>query len=215
MVALFGRKEAPYLISTDRYELRLTRHRAARGDLPVALICRRPLACGVGQITGTFPPVLCPIERGASRSSRNVGCGMRWTLVVRLDERTDKRTAKPRGSDISTLISTRRQRLRVALGMVARKPDHQEERGAAVKTIRAGKAGSLRRTCGDYARVLHSFGREAAGVQKHPAFPAPSAFWRDTDFRQSSGETGREKAEVCLGGAVHPSRRPPAAGSSG
>jgi hypothetical protein len=52
------------------------------------------------------------------------------------------RTAKPRGSDISTLISTWQQRWRVVLGMVARKPDHQEERGAAVKTIRAGKAGN-------------------------------------------------------------------------
>ena len=53
-------------------------------------------------------------------------------------------------------------------------PITRESAKEAVKTNRAGKAGLFRRTCGDYARVLYSFGREAAGAHKHPAFPAPS-----------------------------------------
>src|SRR6516164_9461283 len=47
---------------------------------------------------------------------------------------------------------------------------------SAKKTVnhRAGNAGSFRPTCGDFARVLLRFAREAAGAAEHPAFPAPS-----------------------------------------
>src|SRR5882724_8947105 len=36
--------------------------------------------------------------------------------------------------------------------------------------------GDLGGTCGDYARVLFHFAREAAGAAAPPAFPAPSVF---------------------------------------
>ena len=65
------------------------------------------------------------------------------------DERRQARTAKSCGLDASTLALTRQECFRIPPGMVARKPDHQREHEAAVKTNRAGKAGSLRRTCGD------------------------------------------------------------------
>ena len=34
----------------------------------------------------------------------------------------------------------------------------------------------IRLTCGDYARVLFYFAREAAGAAVHPAFLAPSVY---------------------------------------
>jgi hypothetical protein len=40
-----------------------------------------------------------------------------------------------------------------------------------VKTIRAGNAGPIRRTRGDYARVLFSFARETAGAVDAPGIP--------------------------------------------
>ena len=79
-------------------------------------------------------------------------------------------------------------------------PITRESAKEAVKTNRAGKAGLFRRTCGDYARVLYSFGREAAGAHKHPAFPAPSI--DEGPFRQSSGKTCRENAEPRLVGCL-------------
>src|SRR5579871_6649609 len=57
---------------------------------------------------------------------------------------------------------------------VATKPDHRGEHEAAVKTIRAGKAGNVRRTCGGLICVLFVFARGAAGALACPAFPAPS-----------------------------------------
>jgi len=42
----------------------------------------------------------------------------------------------------------------------------------------------LRRTCGDYARMLPSFAYEAAGAAKRPALPAPSVFLRVTNLHQ-------------------------------
>jgi hypothetical protein len=45
-----------------------------------------------------------------------------------------------------------------------------------VKTIRAGNAGPIRRTCGDYARVLFSFARETAGAVGAPGVPCALFF---------------------------------------
>jgi len=47
----------------------------------------------------------------------------------------EARTAKSCGPDASTLASSERQCLRIALAMVTRKPDHQGELEAAVKTV--------------------------------------------------------------------------------
>ena len=57
----------------------------------------------------------------------------------------------------------------------ATKPGLRGEREANRKTIRAGKAGVNRRTCGGLTRMLFHFACEAAGANGHPAFPAPSS----------------------------------------
>src|SRR5215475_15626779 len=44
-----------------------------------------------------------------------------------------------------------------------------------------GSAGLLRRTRGDYARVLSSIRTRGCGCEKHPAFPAPSSIEGDAD----------------------------------
>jgi hypothetical protein len=64
------------------------------------------------------------------------------------DECANKRTAKSCGLDASTLALTRGNALHCA-GMVTTKPITRESTKEAVKTIRAGKAGAFRRTCGD------------------------------------------------------------------
>jgi hypothetical protein len=74
-------------------------------DLPVVPICRRKfgLRCRANHQHLSARPV--PAERGVSRSSQNVGRGMRWTLWR--DRRTrSRRTAKSCGPDISTPISS-------------------------------------------------------------------------------------------------------------
>jgi hypothetical protein len=82
------------------------------------------------------------------------------------------RTAKPCGSDPPTLGSSFAA---IRKAMVANRPGHQEERGAAVNTIAQGMS-MFRLSCSDYACVLLIFAHKAAGAAKHPAFPAPSAF---------------------------------------
>ena len=75
-----------------------------------------------------------------------------------------------------------------------------------VKTIRAGNAGPIRRTCGDYARVLFYFARETAGAVDAPGIPCA------LDFEGGCHQLGR----ACVAGgrtrvaslfAAHPSRR--------
>ncbi|WP_284423840.1 MULTISPECIES: hypothetical protein, partial [unclassified Bradyrhizobium] len=56
----------------------------------------------------------------------------------------DARTVKSRGPDIPKLISTHVEALGFAWGWWPTSPAHQGEREAAVKTSRAGRAGSYR-----------------------------------------------------------------------
>jgi hypothetical protein len=116
-------------------------------DLPVALIRRSLSACGVGQIRSIFSPVSRPKKRGVSRSSRTLGAGCDGRRQRTRRLRFALRTAKSCGPDIPTLISgatrerchPRRQQSPVS-GASTKEP---------VKTIRAGKAGNVRQTCGD------------------------------------------------------------------
>jgi hypothetical protein len=73
--------------------------------LSVQIFSQKYLACSVGQITATSFGHPVPLKRGASRSSRTLGAGCdgRGRCKRRM-HRT--RTAKPRGPDISTLISS-------------------------------------------------------------------------------------------------------------
>jgi hypothetical protein len=85
----------------------------------------------------------------------NVECGMRWTALLANDERGQGRTAKSCGPDVSTLTSSWRQCLCIALTTVTKRPDHRGEREGNRKTIAQGMpvAGF---TCSDFARVLFS-----------------------------------------------------------
>jgi len=64
----------------------------------------------------------------------------------------------------------------------------------------AGKAGRFRLHL--YAAVQFpdaSRAQRTAGASRHPVFPAPSCRKRGEEMRQSSGETRREIASVCVG----------------
>jgi len=76
-------------------------------------------------LLGQISALGCPShpKRGGSRSSRTCG-GMRWTRIAAQDERRETRTAKSRGPDIPTLISSLSRLLQA---MVPIKPGHQEE----------------------------------------------------------------------------------------
>src|SRR5579871_597365 len=64
---------------------RLDTSLSPQSDLPVALICRRPFACDVGQIKG-IDSVVSRSPRGALRIVRNVARGMRWPQDCAQDE---------------------------------------------------------------------------------------------------------------------------------
>jgi len=86
-------------------------------------------------------------------------------VATSTDDDVGSRTAKACGPDASTLASTRRQCLRIALGTVARKPDSPgRARHRPLKPFACGNAGLLWRTRGDFACVLFIFAREAAGA---------------------------------------------------
>src|SRR5882724_2850361 len=55
--------------------------------------------------------------------------------------------------------------------------------------------GDLGGTCGDYARVLFHFAREAAGAAAPPAFPAPSVSGQ-THMHHSGTNVPRESRHV-------------------
>jgi len=74
---------------------------------------------------------------------------MRWTLFARKTNALGKRTAKLRGSDVSTLTSSWRQCSRIAPVTATRKPDRREERGISRKAIARGMPGVSGATCGD------------------------------------------------------------------
>ena len=96
--------------------------------------------------------------------------GMRWTRVTH-ETSALSRTAKSCGPDAPTLASSRWDD---PLTMVATKPGSPgRARRKPLKPLRR-EGRMLRLTCGDYARVLSSFAREATGALSTPAFPAPS-----------------------------------------
>jgi hypothetical protein len=126
----------------------------------------------------------------------NVERGMRWTRAFVNRRVTELRTAKSCGPDISTPISTRRQRLRVAPGMVATKPDHQGEHEAAVKTV-------AQETPDDPALpvvttlVCLLFCTRGCGCDRRPAFPAPSVFFEGFRHIARTQKARRENLLSC------------------
>jgi hypothetical protein len=69
-----------------------------------------------------------------------------------------------------------------------------------VKTVRAGKAGDFRLTCGDYACVLFIFAREAMGASGTRLSLRP-LFVRAFGFKNLGASRG-EKAELCIAASV-------------
>ena len=90
-------------------------------------------------------PVPCPIERGVSRSSRNVGCGMRWACrccsvgLSCADEQRDAhgQVASSRYPDAGITLVMMRSASHGQWWPTS--PAHQGEREAAVKTIARGR----------------------------------------------------------------------------
>src|SRR5579872_363063 len=99
---------------------------------------------------------------------------MRWTQHV--ERRTTMlRTAKPRGPDISTPISSlRRDDVADDGDKKARSPGRAWSK--PLKPAARGMPGVSGEARGDYTRTLFFFACEAAGALKRPAFPAPSVF---------------------------------------
>src|SRR5258706_6513487 len=74
-----------------------------------------------------------------------------------------------------------------AQATVSNKPGHREEREVSRKTIARGMPGDFRCDCGDYARVLFYFAREAAGALSARHSLRPLFSERQTNL-QNSGE---------------------------
>src|SRR5690349_10458925 len=88
--------------------------------------------------------------------------------------------------------------LRIALAMVAKKPGSPgRARRKPLKPFAQGRPDDLRRTCGDYACVLFSFAREAAGAACARLSLRPRFSWADS-LIHSSDALRRENLGVCL-----------------
>src|SRR5258708_1161785 len=103
------------------------------------------------------------------------------------------RTAKSCGSDAPMLASSLREE---AQATVSNKPGHRGEREVSRKTIPRRMPGDFRCDRGDYARVLFSFVREAAGASSARHSLRPLLLGAAKRFLQNSGPSRREIAEV-------------------
>ena len=81
---------------------------------------------------------------------------------------------------------------------MSNKPGHRGEHEVSRKTIARGMPGLLRRTCGDYARVLFTFAREAAGALG-TGIPCALRYLGANGFCKTSGASRREIADAYVG----------------
>src|SRR5258706_10000964 len=133
--------------------------------------------------------------RGADRaSSRNAGRDAVDAAASGEQQRAGrmmlKRTAKSCGSDAPGLASSLREE---AQATVTTKPGHRGEREVSRKTIACGNAGRSWWTCGDYARVLFSFAREAAGALGTRHSPRPRFFRADASCTPRAHRAARSR----------------------
>ena len=111
----------------------------------------------------------CPTQGAArDRHGRGAGCDGRGCAA---DERRVKRTAKSCGPDAPTLASSP-QEAKLLRAMVAKKPGHQGEHEAAVKTIAQGRPGCSGEPVVTCSCALF-FCTRGCGCIARPAFPAP------------------------------------------
>jgi hypothetical protein len=117
---------------------------------------------------------------------------MRWTPAVRLTSALIWRTAKTRGPDTPTLVSSRR----ATAGDGGKKADHRGERGISRKPLRAGMSGVFRwLAVNTRVHTCYHSAHEAAGASGARQSPRP-LFGEGGYFFQSlgrSGAAGRER----------------------
>jgi hypothetical protein len=151
--------------------------------------------CRAGQITGITPAPPAH-TRGASRSSRNVGLGLRWTPWRQAFLAPDE-NAEAYGQ---VVWSWRRDAGAKLAELSAddgdNKPAHRGEHEISRKAIAQGMSECFRSPVCSCASTMRTFGTRDRGCSVHPAFPAPSDLRGANELCKSSGETRREIANV-------------------
>src|SRR5712675_928747 len=109
------------------------------------------------------------------------------------------RTAKSCGSDAPMLASSLREE---AQATVSNKPGHRGEREVSRKTIARGMPGDFRCDRGDYARVLFSFAREAAGASSARHSLRPLIFRRRNVFGKPRADRAARSRNCALNQAT-------------
>ena len=126
--------------------------------------------------------------------------GMRWTQQhQRAHKRADEWRCCVRQSRV--VLTPRRWRQAPEMFSevtVAKEPGRRGEHEVSRKTIAQGKPALLRFTCGPTPVLFYLHG--AHGCDRHPVFPAPSAFMRGARVTQGSGTSCRGNA------GAHPHR---------
>jgi len=105
---------------------------------------------------------------------------------------TRSRTAKSRGPDTPTLVSSWRCCSRNTLTMVARKPGSPGRARNKPSTHRAGMPEKFRLTCSDYARMLFLIAYEAAGAANTRHSLRPLFVEGRTNLQNSDANAARE-----------------------
>ena len=147
---------------------------STRTDLPVVPICRRRPRLPEAPETLHVRPVP-RLSRGALRDRHERWVRDAMDARARRTNAPRSRTAKSCGSGVPTLTPSWQRCFCIVAcdgGNQARSPGRA--RSKPLKPFARGKPDWSGRTCGDFARVLFVFAHEAAGVYRHPAFPAPS-----------------------------------------
>src|SRR5258707_5923945 len=139
-----------------------------------------------------------PAHRGAcARHERGAGCDGRGSVRrarMRAGRMMLMRTAKSCRSDAPMLASSLREG---AQATVSNKRGHRGEREVSRKTIARGMPGLFRCDRGDYARVLYSFAREAAGALGIRHSLRPLFSWAN-GFAKPRAHRAARSAEPCL-----------------
>jgi len=142
----------------------------------------------------------CALSRAVPRSQEgrfaivtDVERGMRWTLW-RGRRMRRKRTVKPYGP-VPPTLGTSAWMISRATG--ANKPGTPGRVRSSRSNHRAGNAGVIRRTCGDYTRVLSTL-HTRPRVRSRTRHSLRPPFGRDEDIARPGRKSRRGTAKVCL-----------------
>ena len=137
--------------------------------------------------------------RGASRSSRNVGPGLRWTLWRQVCLRAGRKRRGVRPSRVVLAPRCWRQALRSKFSgvTVTTKPAHRGDHEVSRKTIAQGMSECFRFTCMLVCAFLCAiFGTRDRGCSAHPAFPAPSFSREGQRICKPRANASRERERI-------------------